>query len=136
MRNENRVRLKRIVPLLQVASMADTIAYYQEALGFSLDFVWPSDGAPKWARVSRDGVSFELTIDLGTSSAQFIAERGNGVVFYVIAEKVASLYEELLAHEATIVQELRDFGTRKQFSVADRNGYVIAFAQESDDRKQ
>ena len=83
----------------------------------------------KWAQVSRGDVSFMLTIDLGTSSTAFIAEKGNGVVFYVLVQDVEALLEELTERGATIVQGLHDFGGRRQFSVADINGYVLAFSQ-------
>jgi len=123
-------RLKRIVPLLQVGSVGDTLAYYQQVLGFARDFVWPSDGDPKWAQVSRGGISFMFTVDLGASSSPFIAEKGNGVVFYVMVDDVEAVYAELVERGAIIVQDLHEFGERKQFSIADPNGYVIAFSQE------
>lgn len=119
----------RIVPLLQVGNMADTLSYYRDCLGFTADLLWPEND-PKWARVSRGEISFMLTIDLGTSSGFFIAEKGNGVVFYVVMEDVTAIYEELSARGAIIVQELQDFGRRKQFSVADLNGYILAFSEE------
>jgi uncharacterized glyoxalase superfamily protein PhnB len=122
--------LKRVMPLLQVSHMLDTLTYYQDVLGFALDYAWPSRDNPTWSRVSRESVSFMLTVDLGTSSGQFIAEKGNGVVLYVIAGDVEALYAELVAREALIVQDIHTFGDRKQFSVADPNGYVIAFSQE------
>lgn len=129
-------RLQRVMPLLQVRDLQESLAYYQQMLGFGLDFVWPEDSvdpegpALRWAQVSRGEISFSLTIDLGTSSGQFIAEKGNGVVFYVTVDDIDALYKELLGGEAIIVQELFDFGGRKQFSVADCNGYVIAFTEE------
>ena len=122
----------RVVPLLQVGNMADTISYYRDCLGFTADLLWPADD-PKWARVSRGDVSFLLTIDLGTSSGFFIAEKGNGVVFYIVMDEVNAIYEDLIAKGAIIVQEIQDFGGRKQFSVADLNGYVLAFSEEFTD---
>ena len=119
----------RIVPLLQVGNMTDTVAYYEQVLGFAADFSWPEED-PKWAQVSRGEISFMFTIDLGTSSGRFIAEKGNGVVFYLMMDDVRAVYEELTANGAIVVQELHDFGGRLQFSVADPNGYVIAFSQE------
>lgn len=121
--------LSEIVPLLQVGDMPETLEYFQERLGFSLDYVWPSEGPAKWAGVSRGGIHFMLTIDLGTSTRRFIAEKGNGVVFYIIADDIEALYAELLEREAIVAQDLVDFGGRKQFSVAESNGYVIAFTE-------
>lgn len=123
-------QLRRTVPLLQVNSISETLAYYVDALGFSLDFCWPSEGPAKWAMVSRAQVSFMFTIDLGTSSSRFIAEKGNGVVLYVMIDDVKALYSELVGRGAIVVQDVHEFGGREQFSVADVNGYVIAFSQE------
>jgi len=123
-------QLRRTVPLLQVNSISETLAYYVDALGFCVDFCWPSEGPAKWAMVSRAQVSFMFTIDLGTSSSRFIAEKGNGVVLYVMIDDVKALYSELVGRGAIIVQDVHEFGGREQFSVADMNGYVIAFSQE------
>ena len=121
--------MNKIVPLLQVSSLTDTIAYYREALGFAVDFRWPEEGEPKWVGMSRGDVSVMFTIDLGTSSAPFIAEKGNGVVLYVLVDEVEPLFEEFTARGAIVVQEVHDFGGRRQFSIADPNGYVLAFSE-------
>lgn len=130
MDGNDRPSLQRLVPLLQVSDMETTLAYYREALGFELDYVWPDAREPKWAQVSRASVSLMFTPDLGTSQAPFIAEKGNGVVLYVWVDRVDALYAELAEHGAIIVQGLQSFGMRRQFSIGDPNGYVIAFSQE------
>ena len=123
------VDLSGVIPLLQVRDMSETLQYYGEALGFSVIFTWPSDGDPKWAMVSRAGTRFMFTVDLGTSLSRFIAEKGNGVVFYVISDEVEALFSEVADHGAIVVQELVVFGDRRQFTVADPNGYAIAFSE-------
>lgn len=125
-----REQLRRTVPLLQVNSISETLAYYVDALGFAVDFCWPPEGPAKWAMASRAQVSFMFTIDLGTSSSRFIAEKGNGVVLYLMIDDVKALYSELAGRGAIIVQDVHEFGGRQQFSVADVNGYVIAFSEE------
>lgn len=121
--------LQCLVPLLQVGSMIETLIYYQEALGFQLDFTWPDAESPRWAQVSRDSVSLMFTVDLGTSSGLFIAEKGNGVVFYLIVADAQAALEEMAARGAIIVQDIQDFGGRRQFSIADNNGYVLAISE-------
>ena len=128
-RQMNANRMTKIVPLLQVSSITDTIGYYQGVLGFTLEFRWPEEGEPRWVGMSCGDVAIMFTIDLGTSSAPFIAEKGNGVVLYVLVDDVESLFEELVARGAIIVQEVHDFGGRRQFSIADPNGYVLAFSE-------
>ena len=125
----NGKQLRGVVPLLQVGNMVDSLDYYQQVLGFSIDFSWPADGPPKWVMLSRADVHFLLTIDLGTSNARFIAEKGNGVVFYIITDDAEALYGELSARGAVVVQDIVNYGGRKQFSIADPSGYVIAFSE-------
>lgn len=121
-----------MVPLLQVGSIEDTLTYYAEVLGFSVDFVWPREGPAKWAAASHGDVSFMFTMDLGESTRPFLAEKGNGVVFYIVTEDVEALYDELCEQGAIIVQDLHQFGARKQFSAADLNGYILAFSEPFD----
>lgn len=121
------VTLLGVVPLIQVGDMAESLDYYTQVLGFTLDYAWPEDGPPRWAQVTRSGASFTLTMDLGTSDRAFIAEKGNGVVFYILTTALAELYAELNASGALIVQDLLTFGERRQFTVADVNGYVLTF---------
>jgi uncharacterized glyoxalase superfamily protein PhnB len=119
--------MRGVVPMLQVGNMAESLDYFLQVLGFALHETWPEGEAPRWARVSRDAVSFILTMDLGTSDRAYIAEKGNGVVFYVPCDDLRTLYAEMDERGALIVQEPVSFGDREQFSVADVNGYVLTF---------
>ncbi len=121
--------LQGIIPLIQVGNMRESLDYYCEVLGFALEEVWPEAEDPRWARVSRGGAQFLLTMDLGTSDRPFIAEKGNGVVFYIPCEDLGALYEEFSSKGAIIVQEPVPFGGRWQFTVADINGYVLTFSE-------
>ena len=121
--------LSQVVPLLQVSDMARSLAYYCEALGFHVGATWPESGPIRWAHVRREGVHFMLTVDLGTSDREFIAEKGNGVVLYLVTDRLDALYEELAARGALIVQDVVSFGGRRQFSVGDADGYMLAFTE-------
>ncbi len=134
MEDQPRIGLTRLVPLLQVSDIQETLRYYESALGFSVDYAWPNLEEPKWVQVSRDDVSFMFTLDLGTSTSPFIAEKGNGIVFYIMTNDVDNLHEQLAAQGAIIVQGPISFGDRRQFSVGDMNGYIIAFSQEFSSR--
>ena len=118
---------RQIVPLLQVGNLAETLAYYQEVLGFTVLSLWPDAREPKWAHVARGQAHLLLTFDLGTSDRPFIAEKGNGVVLYIVVDDVAVAYRELEERGAIIVQELAEFGGRWQFSIGELNGYILAF---------
>ncbi|MBN1401076.1 MAG: VOC family protein [Anaerolineae bacterium] len=126
---ESTPQLSGVTPLIQVRDLPESLAYYETILGFAIDFCWPEEGPPRWAMISRGDVHFMLTIDLGTSSGEFIAEKGNGVVFYITTNQIEALYAELDAKGALIVQDMMTFGERRQFSISDLNGYVITFSE-------
>ncbi len=121
--------LSQVVPLLQVSDMASALEYYCEALGFRLTATWPEGEPPRWAHILREGVHFILTVDLGTSNREFIAEKGNGVVLYLVTDRIEALYQELVERGALVVQDMVTFGGRTQFSVGDADGYVLAFSE-------
>jgi uncharacterized glyoxalase superfamily protein PhnB len=121
--------LSQVVPLLQVSNMARSLEYYREALGFDLADTWPEGEPPRWAHILREGIHFILTVDLGTGGRDFIAEKGNGVVLYLVTDQLEALYEELVERGALVVQDMVTFGGRTQFSVGDADGYVLAFSE-------
>jgi predicted enzyme related to lactoylglutathione lyase len=118
-----------VVPLLQVSNLAETLEYYEAVLGFRIVSLWPDAHDPKWAHVVRGQTRFILTFDLGASDRPFIAEKGNGVVLYVVVDDIDAAYEELETRGAIVVQDMVDFGGRRQFSIGELNGYVLAFVE-------
>ena len=133
MSEQARAEWRQIVPLLQVGNLAESLEHYTAVLGFEVAELWPDERDPKWAHVVRGQTRFVLTFDLGTSDRPFIAEKGNGVIFYILCGDIPALYDELSASGAIIVQEPITFGERRQFTVADVNGYVLTFSEPFDD---
>ena len=132
MSERGRAEWRQIVPLLQVGNLAESLEYYTAVLGFEVAWLWPDERDPRWAHVVRGQTRFVLTHDLGTSDRPFIAEKGNGVVLYVVVDGIEAAYAELEARGAIVVQELAEFGGRRQFSVGELNGYVLAFTEDFD----
>ncbi len=120
---------RQIIPLLQVSNLAETLGYYRDVLGFGIVSLWPTEGPPKWAHVTRGAAHLLLTFDLGTSDRPFIAEKGNGVVLYVVVDDIEATYRELEERGAIIVQDMVEFGGRRQFSIGELNGYILAFTE-------
>lgn len=130
MNEQARAEWRQVVPLLQVSNLAESLDYYTAVLGFEVVGLWPDERDPKWAHVVRGQTRFMLTFDLGTSDRPFIAEKGNGVVLYVVVDDIEAAYTEMEARGAIVVQELADFGGRRQFSVGELNGYILAFTED------
>lgn len=125
-------RWQAVVPLLQVGNLPESLEYYVSVLGFEVEAAWPDDREPRWVHIQRDNTHFVLTIDLGTSDRPFIAEKGNGVVLYVVVDHIEAAYQELQERGAIVVQDMVQFGDRRQFSIGELNGYVLAFTEPFD----
>jgi len=48
----------------------------------------------------------------------------------VVVDDIEAAYTEMEARGAIVVQELADFGGRRQFSVGELNGYILAFTED------
>ncbi len=132
MNEQSKGRWRAVVPLLQVSNLPESLEYYGSVLGFEIVDVWPDAQDARWAHVQRDDTRFVLTIDLGTSDRPFIAEKGNGVVLYVVVDDIEAAYGDLQERGAIIVQDMVTFGGRRQFSIGELNGYVLAFTESFD----
>jgi uncharacterized glyoxalase superfamily protein PhnB len=120
--------LHGVQAVLLVSDVATTIAYYQDTLGFHVDFVHGSP--PTHARVSsgdRDGPSaarirFERSAMPGTSSCY---------LYVHVGQRLDDLFDVYRERGVAIVGEPRDrpWGLR-QFEIRDCNGYLLTFAAE------
>jgi catechol 2,3-dioxygenase-like lactoylglutathione lyase family enzyme len=125
-----------INPFFIVADLRASISYYQERLGFQLDFQGPRDD-PYYGRVSRDGIGIMLKAILPEvpprpNHTRHAWARWDAFVYCLDPDV---LFEELEARGASFVKELSyiDEGLWG-FEVADGDGYVLAFARQRRDR--
>jgi len=115
----------RLVPAVLVRNMRDTLTFYR-TLGFTLRGCYPSDAAPTWAEVARDGVVLQFHVDPphGTPSEPICSG-----TFYIFPESVMTLASELQGKVPFAWgPEVMGYGMR-EFAVRDPNGYFIAFTE-------
>jgi catechol 2,3-dioxygenase-like lactoylglutathione lyase family enzyme len=109
--------------VLAVKDLARSVAFYRDALGFTLDAEFPG-----WAILSRDRFQVMLGECRDALSA---AETGDHSYFaYVTIEGIDDLYRELSAKGVARVQEIADkpWGMR-EFGVSTPDGHRILFGQ-------
>lgn len=133
--------MKSLVPNLAVKSIDETVKFYMENFGFSLQMavdiskdgfdVELKDGKEYiWAMIVKDGVSLMLqsvesiTEDIGS----FFDNIGASLSLYIDVEDVDSLYEEI-KNKVEIYKEIYTtwYGQR-EFYFKDINGYILGFA--------
>ena len=117
------------VPVLRVASVARSLTWYEECLGFSGDAVGPSHD-PLFAILRRDGVELMLQKLRGGAAPSRAAGRSGGWDVYLRIDDVQSFRDAL----ETKIPDLgpiedREYGCRGGSVVADPDGHVIVLGE-------
>jgi uncharacterized glyoxalase superfamily protein PhnB len=115
-------KLERATPILRVADVEASIAYYRDRLGFETGFTWGEP--PTFAGVRRDGVEL------------FLCKEGQGnpgTWMSVWVDDVDALHDELLRRGAEIRQPPTtfDWGVR-EMNVGDPDGHRLRFSTATD----
>jgi catechol 2,3-dioxygenase-like lactoylglutathione lyase family enzyme len=110
------VTVECVVPILRVARLETSVAYYVERLGFRVD--WRAGGT---ASVSRDGKAIMLCEG---------AQGNAGTWVWIGIEDCAALHQELRAQGADIRMPPANFSWALEMHVADPDGHVLRFGSE------
>jgi PhnB protein len=118
-----------IMPILAVANVSDSIAFYQDKLGFSVGVNMPGDdGNPFFAIVDK-GESAHIGLQLDSTAG----ERGKGVIFMVYVPEgtdMEAYYNEVQGNGATIAEPLKEeYWGDQLFSVTDPDGYYLSLCK-------
>jgi len=118
------MKLQALRPVLRTHQLEETIRFYADVLGFSVDNYVAEVG---WASVSKDDVSIMLSIP--NAHYPFVKPVFTGS-FYFNTNNVDALWEQL-KDKATVCYALEtfDYGMR-EFAIFDNNGYLLQFGEE------
>ena len=105
-----------------VSDVAESVAYYRDALGFAVTFEWGAP--PSYACLCRGDVALHLLAARETKRLP-----GNGGIC-VFVRDVDRLYADFLARGAKPINtpEDRDYGMR-DFDVVDPDGNLLTFGK-------
>jgi uncharacterized glyoxalase superfamily protein PhnB len=114
--------LLKLTPMLTVAAIDPTVAFYRDVLGFSV--VAQAEG---WAAVARDEV--EVMFALPNAHVPFAKPHFTGSLYFR-ADNVDALWAQLKDRcRVEYAPETFDYGMR-EFAVYDNSGYLLQFGQE------
>ena len=126
--------MKRVSPVLQVASIETSLEFYTQVLGFDLDFTMPNeDGKVVYAGVRSNDMllMFGMLDDMVSPAAR--PHLGAGVSLYfemAEGEDLDAYFQTVKAAGATITQVPTDqFWDMRDFGLTDPDGYVLAVSQ-------
>jgi catechol 2,3-dioxygenase-like lactoylglutathione lyase family enzyme len=122
-------RLSFVAPVLQVADLARSLAYYRSQLGFELEFEY--DGF--YASVIRDGCRVHLKCSPPPARDQEAFERAEHLDVCFGVEDARALASQFAFTGAKISVQLRDMPYGREFYARDPDGYVLGFIQPGDE---
>lgn len=118
------MKFKALRPMLWTAQLSDTLAFYKNVLGFTVDEQNDEWG---WASLSKDDV--ELMLAKPNEHTPFTKPMFTGS-FYITTNDVDGLWEKL-KDQAEVVYGIENFDWgMREFAIYDNNGYIIQFGQE------
>ncbi len=118
--------IKRAVPQFLVSNLADAIAFYEQRLGFTTDFLYDDF----YASVSRDGAPIHLKCAPRNEAERAHRKFAEHLDAYVDVSEVAALHDELLSRGAPIMKPLgqRPWGAL-DFYIEDPDGHILCFSE-------
>ena len=118
--------LSHSATIFQVKDIAESIPYYRDVLGFSIEFLWQDP--PSYAVIHREGINIHLTL-----RAKEVSVKDPIPGLYVFVHDINSLHMELVEKKAIIHNEIgnRDYGMR-DFDVLDPDWNMITFGMSLD----
>lgn len=120
--------LTRLVPMLHVADIERSLAFYRERVGFTL--LSPESAVKEWRWV-------DLMLAGGLTGGP-IREKGATtedwpVMFYFYPDDVVGLHETLRKRGVDVGGLCVTFYRMKEFSCLDPDGHMLTFGQETDE---
>lgn len=112
---------QRVTPQLRSTNWARTRAFYEDGLGFSVQWEHRFEpGFPTFAQVSRDGLSLFLTEHSGDCQV--------GGAAYIVVEDLDALYREISQRGIKVGEppQITPWGTR-EMCVIDPDGNRLRF---------
>ena len=127
--------LTRLTPMLHVADVERSLAFYRDHLGFML--VSPEAALREygWAHIRRDGVDLMLAGGLEGGPIRRPGDTGADwpVMFYFYPDDVESLHLALGSRGVEVGELCVTFYRMKEFSCLDPDGHMLTFGQETDE---
>lgn len=119
-----------IAPQFLVDDLDRAVAYYRDKLGFELDFTYESF----YASVSRDGFAIHLKHGSVPAEERKRRREDEHLDAYVAVEGVGTLFGELEARGAHVIQPLtQQAWSCLDFIVQDPDGYILCFSELQDE---
>jgi catechol 2,3-dioxygenase-like lactoylglutathione lyase family enzyme len=117
--------IHNLTPLLSVADIEQSVAFYCDVLGFRLSDRWAPEGRLAWCRVERGGSA--LMLQQASEENGPITDRGCGVEFFFLCDDADALHAEFHSRGLDLKHPKVSFYGMNQLFVKDPDGYQLCF---------
>jgi uncharacterized glyoxalase superfamily protein PhnB len=118
---------------LMVEKVDDSVAFYQDILGFSVVASVPSEsGKLQFAVLSKDSLMLMLQEKSNLIEEYPILSTDKvhpSATLYIDVDNLGELYQDLKERHEILCDLHTTFYGSKEFAVADNNGYVLTFTE-------
>lgn len=111
-------RLTQLRPMLEVTSIDETVAFWRDALGFSVVATFEKS----WVLMERDGLRVMFSLHDGDHSH----DPGASSLYFDV-DDVDALYAELASSPGVHGEPVSYPWGMRQFAVTDCNGFLLQF---------
>lgn len=127
------MQINRMMPLLNVEDVAQSLAFYVDALGFEVVETIAPEGTPIFAMIRRDGVEIMInTPDGADSASRRLATSYHETVLYFDIDDAPAFHAVLTAAGQKPGPVERQMYGVDEFTIRDPDGYELAFANRVD----
>jgi uncharacterized glyoxalase superfamily protein PhnB len=124
---------KSMTTNLMVERVDDSVAFYQNILGFSVVASVPNEsGKLQFAILSKDGITlmFQEKSNLTEEYPILSTDKVHpSVTLYIAVDNLDELYQELKERHEILGDLHTTFYGSKEFAIADNSGYVLTFTE-------
>jgi catechol 2,3-dioxygenase-like lactoylglutathione lyase family enzyme len=121
------LKIKKMSPQILVANLDRSIEFYTNKLGFDEDFRYEDF----YASIIKDGYSIHLKTGSPSRDERTNKRENDHLDIVFSVEAIEDLYTDFLSRSVAIIQPLGNRPYGKEFYIADPDGYILAFLEES-----
>ena len=121
------LKIKKMSPQILVTNLDRSIEFYTNKLGFDVDFRYEDF----YAGIIKDGYSIHLKTGSPSRDERTNKRENDHLDIVFSVEAIEDLYTDFLSRSVEIIQPLGNRPYGKEFYIADPDGYILAFLEES-----
>ncbi len=134
------MKLKQLIPMLNVSNIENSLAFYNKALGFELVSPKESVSEWRWATIKSGNTELMLAECDSTPAIEKITDPHKQTnwpaIYYFYPDDVASLYEHVseCGYKTTTLETT--FYGMTEFSLQDPDGHMLSFGEDLEQKNK